>query len=186
MKIYTRTGDDGTTGLFGGKRVPKYALRIESYGTVDELNSFLGLLIVELSQPDLVEFLRSIQSRLFDIGAHLAAVPDKNLKLPRIDGDLVEELESEIDRLNLDLPDLKNFVLPGNSQKNAHTHICRTVCRRAERLVVALAQEEEVNETLIVYLNRLSDYFFVLSRWLGHVEGQEEVKWIPIKHNLRT
>ena len=181
MKIYTRTGDDGTTGLFGGKRVPKYALRIESYGTVDELNSFLGLLIVNLDDEMLISFLRTIQSRLFDVGALLAAVPGKNLSLPTIDVALVDELESEIDRLNVDIPELRHFVLPGNSLTNAHAHICRTVCRRAERLVVALSREEEVDAVLIKYLNRLSDYFFVLSRWLGFKTGQKEVKWIPVK-----
>ena len=181
MKIYTRTGDDGSTGLFGGQRVPKYALRIESYGTVDELNSFLGVLIMQLSDDNLVLFLRSIQSRLFDIGAHLAAVPDKKLCLPKIEPNLVDELENAIDALNLELPDLRHFVLPGNSTSNAYAHVCRTVCRRAERLVVELAQNEKVDHILVVYLNRLSDYFFVLSRWLGDQEGREEVKWIPIK-----
>ena len=181
MKIYTRTGDDGTTGLFGGKRVPKYALRIESYGTVDELNSFLGLLIVDVLDDELVEFLRTTQSRLFDVGSHLAAVPDKKLSLPLVDDGLIEELEQKMDMLNLDLPELRHFVLPGSSKTNAHAHICRTVCRRAERLVVALAQEEQVDPVIIKYLNRLSDYFFVLSRWLCHLEGKEEVKWIPVK-----
>ena len=181
MKIYTKTGDDGTTGLFGGKRIPKYALRIESYGTVDELNSFLGLLIVQLDDEKLISFLRTLQSRLFDVGAHLAAVPGKKLSLPIIGEELVEELESAIDALNVDLPDLMHFILPGNGPTNAHAHVCRTVCRRAERLVVALASEEEVETILIKYLNRLSDYFFVLGRWLGHQEGREEVKWIPVK-----
>lgn len=185
MKIYTRTGDDGSTGLFGGKRVPKFALRIESYGTVDELNSFLGLLIVHLEDNQLAAYLRTIQSRLFDIGAHLAAMPDKKLNLPTIEPNLVDELENAMDSLNLNLPELRHFILPGNSKANAFAHVCRTVCRRAERLVVELAQEEEVDKILIIYLNRLSDYFFVLSRWLGHQQGRAEVKWIPKKENQK-
>ena len=179
MKIYTRTGDDGTTSLFGGKRLPKYALRIESYGTVDELNACLGLLMTELNDPALNSFLQSIQSRLFDIGSNLAAEPGKDLNLPNLDESLITELEHEMDKLNNELPELRHFVLPGGTKTNAYAHLCRTVCRRAERRVVALAEEEEVKANVIKYLNRLSDYFFVLSRWLSHEAGAEEIKWMP-------
>jgi len=179
MKIYTKTGDDGTTALFGGKRVPKHALRIDAYGTVDELNSALGALIVSIEDADLQDKLRNMQSRLFDVGSHLAAVPGKKLNLPKVSNNLVQDLEDEMDRMNETLPALRHFVLPGNCESNARAHICRTVCRRAERLVVALSESEEVDHVLVIYLNRLSDYFFVLSRWLGHQKGHEEVKWVP-------
>ena len=179
MKIYTRTGDDGSTSLFGGKRLPKYALRIESYGTVDELNASIGLLMTAVAHSEVSGFLQTIQSRLFDIGSHLAAEPGKNFNLPQVDEARVDELEHEMDKFNAELPELRHFVLPGGSTANAYAHQCRTICRRAERRVVALAEEEEVSAVIIKYLNRLSDYFFVLSRWLSVQAGAEEIKWIP-------
>ncbi len=181
MKIYTKTGDKGETGLFGGKRVPKYAKRIKAYGTVDELNASLGMLIVGLSDDQLIQFLRTVQSRLFDIGSHLAAVPDKSLNLPEIAETLTSELEVAIDNMNAHLPTLRHFLLPGSSELNARAHVCRTVCRRAERLVVELSEEEYVAPNIIIYLNRLSDYFFVLSRWLSDRNQDVEIKWIPNK-----
>lgn len=181
MKIYTKTGDDGTTALFGGQRIPKFSLRIESYGTVDELNACLGMLIQEVEDTSLHPFLRTIQSRLFDVGAHLAAVPNKTLKLPIIGDNLIEDLENEMDRMDQELPELRHFILPGSGEANARAHICRTVCRRAERLVVLLNREEGVEDVLIRYLNRLSDYFFMLSRYISFQRNEDEIKWIPQK-----
>lgn len=181
MKVYTRTGDDGTTALFGGQRIPKYALRIESYGTVDELNTAMGMLVQAVEDASLHPFLRTIQSRLFDVGAHLAAVPDKKLKLPIIGENLIDDLENEMDRMDAELEPLRHFVLPGSGEANARAHVCRAVCRRAERLVVLLNKEEGVEDILVRYLNRLSDYFFVLSRYLSMQRGDEEIKWIPQK-----
>ncbi|HPK09670.1 MAG TPA: cob(I)yrinic acid a,c-diamide adenosyltransferase [Saprospiraceae bacterium] len=179
MKIYTKTGDKGTTGLFGGKRVGKDDLRIESYGTVDELNSFIGLLISKLNDQLLVEkaFLLNVQSRLFDIGASLATDPDSSLKKDYIHHEDIEILEEYIDTYQEQLEPLKNFILPGGSESIALAHVCRAISRRAERRVVALGMDENVEEINIVFLNRLSDYFFVLARYLAHVEGIDDVKW---------
>ena len=158
FKIYTKTGDKGETGLFGGKRLPKYHLRIEAYGTVDELNSYLGLVRDSLSEEASRDFLKEIQDRLFTIGANLASDPDKSMDTP-------------------DLPPLKNFILPGGHPSVSYCHIARTVCRRAERQVVALAANEPVEEILLRYLNRLSDYLFVLSRKMAQDLGVAEVSW---------
>lgn len=178
FKIYTKTGDDGTTGLFGGARLTKDHIRIEAYGTVDELNATIGMLSAETTISSLAPGLQGIQSRLFTVGAILASDPDKEMQTP----DLLEEditwLETEIDRMDAELPPLRHFILPGGSRAVAAAHLVRTVCRRAERRCVALSHHAAVPDILIRYLNRLSDYFFVLARWIGHQEGAEEIKWI--------
>ncbi|MDB9883341.1 cob(I)yrinic acid a,c-diamide adenosyltransferase [Bacteroidia bacterium] len=173
MKIYTKTGDKGQTSLVGGTRVSKSDQRIEAYGTVDELNSAIG--IIASTNEVHASFLKSIQHKLFNIGSILASESNLSFELPLIsDADIVL-LEKEIDRLNLELPTLKNFILPGGSVLSAHTHLARCVCRRAERRVVIL--EEENYTILVQYLNRLSDYLFVLSREYLRLEGQDEVIW---------
>jgi cob(I)alamin adenosyltransferase len=177
MKIYTKTGDKGLTSLFGGKRVSKADIRIEAYGTVDELNSFIGLLIEYVNFPDVKELLRQIQSRLFDCGAILATDPDKNIVASKIDNEDIVLLERTIDEYNTELEVLKSFILPGGSNSIAKAHVCRTVTRRAERRVIALANHATVPENIIIYLNRLSDYFFVLARYMAYKENVSEVKW---------
>ena len=176
FRIYTKTGDQGETGLFGGKRLPKNHLRIEAYGTVDELNAFLGLLR-DYSQGDNANVLKAIQDRLFTIGANLASDPDKTMEVPDIRESDIEVLEKEIDRMNEELPPLKNFILPGGHPQVSQCHLARCVCRRAERRVVALSQEEYVLPILIKYLNRLSDYLFVLSRMIAKEKEVDEVTW---------
>jgi cob(I)alamin adenosyltransferase len=177
FKIYTKTGDQGETSLFGGKRLPKSHLRIDTYGTVDELNSYLGLLRDKVQEDRLRDLLKNIQDRLFTIGSNLASDPDKDMIVPDVKGSDIEVLEQEIDRMNDTLPELKNFILPGGHATISTCHIARCVCRRAERLVVALEQESRVDNILIQYLNRLSDYLFVLARYLGHQLEVEEVVW---------
>lgn len=180
MKIYTKTGDQGTTSLLGGRRVLKSNLRIESYGTVDELNSYIGLLRDQDVNQKREVILKEIQDRLFTIGATLATEPGKeNVKRP----DLLESdlalLEREIDAMEEGLPMLKNFVLPGGHQIVSFCHIARTVCRRTERCVISLMEEEHVDELIVKYLNRLSDYLFVLGRKITQELGVEEVTWKP-------
>ena len=178
MKIYTKKGDTGTTSLFGGTRLPKHHIRIESYGTVDELNSFIGLVRDHLTDADLKGELKFIQATLFTIGSHLAADPSKeNLWIPEIKPSEVSLLEKAIDRMEEELNPLKNFILPGGHPVVSYCHVCRCVCRRAERNVVALGEIERVEPILSQYLNRLSDYFFVLARYVGHRLGAEEVVW---------
>lgn len=180
MKIYTRKGDKGTTGLIGGTRLPKHHLRIEAYGTVDELNSYLGLVrdlypVGETEQEILV-----IQDRLFTLGSHLASDPEKSrMKLPEIHASDIELLESAIDRMDAQVPPLTQFILPGGHPTVSHTHIARCVCRRAERLVSALAEEAAVEPEILMYLNRLSDYLFQLARYLSHKLGATESPWTP-------
>lgn len=181
FKIYTKTGDKGETGLFGGRRLPKYHGRIEAYGTVDELNAFIGLLSDYVEIPTIVEELKGIQDLLFVIGANLASEPKKENAVPDLTPDDIQLLEQAIDRMDSSLPALKHFILPGGHPAVSHAHVARTVCRRAERLVVALAQEEVVADIIIRYLNRLSDYLFVLARKIGHELGVEERKWEPRK-----
>ena len=183
-RIYTKRGDSGETALVGGQRVPKDALRIECYGTVDELNSFIGLAGVSCSEEPrlqkLGEILLRVQHELFNLGSILATLPeDVHPKQPRVTDAEVEQLEREIDAMNDGLPALRSFVLPGGSRVNAELHATRTICRRAERLVVALAREEQVPVEAIRYLNRLSDALFVWSRWASHVTGVVEVLWDP-------
>lgn len=178
MKIYTKKGDEGITSLFGGTRLPKHHIRIESYGSVDELNSFIGLVRDQLQDTDMRAELKTIQETLFTIGSHLAADPSKgNLWLPEIKNSTVELLEKGIDRMEESLEPLKNFILPGGHPVISHCHVVRCVCRRAERNVVALSEINDIAPILIQYLNRLSDYFFVLARFLGKSLGAEEVIW---------
>ncbi len=180
MKIYTKTGDKGQTGLIGGTRVSKANLRIDAYGTVDELNSWIGLLRTSQSDIRQAAMLAQVQDRLFVIGSHLAADPEKSrMSLPDLREADVEQLEAEIDFMNESLPELKSFVLPGGNQQAAYGHLARTVCRRAERQVVALGEENPVEPVLLEYLNRLSDYLFTLSRKLCLDGGSDEIKWLP-------
>jgi cob(I)alamin adenosyltransferase len=180
MKIYTKTGDEGNTGLFGGKRLPKDDLRIEAYGTVDELNSHIGLLRDQQASAEQLTTLLEIQDRLFTMGSLLATDPEKsNLKLPELHESDILLLEKEIDKMNESLPEMKSFVLPGGNQTVSFCHIARCVCRRAERRVVTLAQVAQINPLIIKYLNRLSDYLFVLSRMLSHKLNAPETPWKP-------
>lgn len=178
-KIYTRTGDDGTTGLGTGKRVAKDAARVEAYGTVDELSAQIGLAIAARPQPELAEPLARIQNDLFHLGADLCIPdPDKpNAPGPRIEARHVRWLEELMDRLGEELPELKNFVLPGGTLPAAHLHAARTICRRAERRVVSLLRHEPVSETAVTYLNRLSDALFVVARYENHRAGVSEPTW---------
>lgn len=182
-RIYTKTGDGGETSLVGGQRVAKDSARLECYGTVDELNSFTGAAAVtarEAGLDELAAMLERIQHELFNLGSILATEPaDVGPKQPRITGEEVRQLELEMDRLNETLPPLRSFVLPGGSRLNAELHICRTVCRRAERAVVALRRSEQVDSINVHYLNRLSDAFFVYSRWANQRLGAPEVLWQP-------
>jgi len=181
MKIYTRTGDDGTTGLIGGSRVKKYDMRLEAYGTIDELNSYIGL-IRSLYREELVDvILEKVQEKLFVIGANLASEPSNELirkQLPCKEEDVIQ-LEKEMDRMVALLPQLNNFILPGGSQANSFCHVARTVCRRAERRIVELADRVEVDSMLIKYINRLSDYLFVLSRKISFDLKSPETLWFP-------
>jgi cob(I)alamin adenosyltransferase len=181
MKIYTKTGDKGKTSLFGNARVDKDDIRIEAYGTVDELNSHIGLLLEHIDNQEDKALLLGIQSKLFDVGSNLAADPEFDYPLPKIEATDSSKLELAIDKMNESLTPLKTFILPGGSRSNAVAHLCRTVCRRAERRVVSLSKVAEVHPEIIIYLNRLSDYFFVLSRYLLHLEGKEEIPWMASK-----
>jgi cob(I)alamin adenosyltransferase len=180
MKIYTKTGDKGFTSLIGGSRVPKYHHRIESYGTVDELNAYIGLIADQNLAQGYKDVLKQIQYRLFTIGAMLAADPEKsNMTIPDLTDADIELLEQEMDMMNAALPELKHFILPGGNSTVSFCHVARCVCRRAERLVVQLAQESNVEQRVIIYLNRLSDYLFVLARKAGHDVQVPENKWLP-------
>lgn len=178
MKIYTKTGDDGTTSLFSGGRVPKHHLRVESYGTVDELNSTLGLARTMSLSPKGDADLARIQRQLFNLGADLATPLDASTSyVVRMDADTVAWLERRIDTLTETLPPLTSFILPGGSPGAAALHVARTICRRAERLVTQLAEQEALGEPVLPYLNRLSDYLFTLARWENQQAGVEDVKW---------
>lgn len=179
MKIYTKTGDKGSTALFGGTRVNKDDIQIEAYGTVDELNAFIGNLISLIKEQDILDVMMPMQSFLFDLGSHLASDGKADDYLPALNTDNVAVLENEIDRHAKVLPKLKNFVMPGGNTRIAAAHICRTVCRRAERRVIALSSHKKIPEIIIIYLNRLSDYFFSLSRYLCVLDNIDEVKWNP-------
>jgi cob(I)alamin adenosyltransferase len=183
-KIYTKTGDTGKTSLIGGTKVPKSHIRIQAYGTVDELNAFTGLLNDQLSDMHSRELLREIQDRLFTIGSFLASDPNKKIAMaiPNLKESDIFLLENEIDHMNEKLPEMKSFILPGGHMSVSTAHVCRTICRRAERLIVELNEKEHLDQPLIIiYLNRLSDYFFVLARWIGHLLGVEEIKWVARK-----
>jgi cob(I)alamin adenosyltransferase len=153
MKIYTKTGDQGTTGLFGGKRVSKDDIRVEAYGTADELNSAIGILIAQNNHPEINQY------------------------IPELKPEMITDLEKTIDKMDAIIPPMKFFVLPGGSVSIATTHLCRTICRRAERRIVTLAQHESVDQQIIIYFNRLSDYLFTLSRYIAHLDGVEEIPW---------
>jgi len=191
MKIYTKTGDKGTTALFGGTRVPKHHLRIESYGTVDELNSYIGLIRDQKIATQIQKSLIKIQNELFTLGAMLATPPEKEtlkngkerLNIPKINQNSIQFLEDEIDLMNQELPQMTNFILPGGHQTVSFCHIARCVCRRAERIATALNEEESINPSVLMYLNRLSDYLFVLARKLTKDLSAVEVKWTPEKIN---
>lgn len=179
MKIYTKTGDDGTTSLFGGKRVSKADLRIDTYGTVDELNSWVGVLRDQAVNQSRKEILIEIQDRLFTVGSTLATEPGTKVKIPLLAEKDIEFLEKQIDKMELDLAPMRFFVLPGGNQAISFGHVVRTVCRRAERLAIALNQTEPINPLVIKYLNRLSDYLFVLCRAMTNELKAEETPWKP-------
>lgn len=180
MKIYTRKGDEGKTGLIGGTRVDKDHIRVDAYGTVDELNSWIGM-IADGPLPDgRMELLREVQERLFTLGSNLASDPETGrMVLPDLKPEDIELLEKDIDVMENGLEPLKNFVLPGGHEAVSRAHIARCVCRRAERRVISLSRESEVDSLILVYLNRLSDYLFVLSRAISAKLGAEEIPWKP-------
>ncbi len=181
FKIYTKTGDQGETGLFGGKRLSKDHIRIESYGTVDELNAHIGMLRDLAPQYEQRLLLREIQDRLFTIGSNLASDPDKNMTTPDVKESDIKVLEDAMDKMDEQLPPLKNFILPGGHPTVSACHIARTVCRRAERSVVSLQHHSQVDAIIIRYLNRLSDYLFVLGRQFVVDLNAEEIPWIARK-----
>jgi cob(I)alamin adenosyltransferase len=178
MKIYTKTGDNGTTSLFSGGRVPKNHLRVEAYGTVDELNSMLGVVRAHEAHATTDGWLHIIQGHLFHLGADLATPLDSKADwVVRMDADKVNWLEGRIDEMTAQLPELRSFILPGGAITAAHLHVARTVCRRAERLVVTLQAHEPVGELVGVYLNRLSDFLFTLARWENMQHGVGDERW---------
>jgi cob(I)alamin adenosyltransferase len=180
MKIYTKTGDKGKTSLLGGTRVSKSYIRIDAYGTVDELNSYLGLISDLDMDPQRVERIRNIQYRMFTVGSSLAAETERARDFkPDLEEEDIAVLEQSIDEMNEVLPVMKNFIIPGGHQLVSTTHIARTICRRAERLVIKLSETEEIEEIIIRYLNRLSDFLFVLARKQGHDLGINEIPWKP-------
>jgi len=178
MRIYTKTGDKGDTSLFGGQRVPKDALRIEAYGTVDELNSVLGVVLADKASEPIADILTQVQNQLFELGADLATPRSANSKtIRRFEERDAHSLEKFIDSLESNLKPLKSFILPGGSPVAARIHFARPVCRRAERAVVRLSRNEDIGDGITVYLNRLSDLLFVLARYANHVASVPEIKW---------
>jgi cob(I)alamin adenosyltransferase len=180
MKIYTKTGDKGSTSLIGGTKVSKAHIRIESYGTVDELNSWIGLVGDQLKHKRSKKVLKEIQDRLFTIGSSLACDPAKEtkLKIPDLHEEDITLLEKEIDKMNEKMPEMKSFILPGGHPSVSSAHVARCVCRRSERLCVSMQEEDEFVEPLVIkYLNRLSDYLFVLARYIGHRLKAKEIPW---------
>lgn len=187
MKIYTKTGDGGTTSLFGGKRVDKNSLRIETYGNVDELNSQIGTVIAQNPVNDVTKKLTRIQKELFILGCDLASPNEVKVstslklrgasKVPRVKKSMVTKLEREIDKWSTTLPQLKKFILPGGGQIGAKLHLARTVARRVERSIVELASQEKINKNALIYINRLSDWFFVLARLVNKMEDKKEIIW---------
>jgi cob(I)alamin adenosyltransferase len=179
MKIYTRKGDSGNTSLFGGQRVSKSSKRIDAYGTVDELNSILGMAAAHGLSDKGAELIETVQQQLFVLGADLATPQSKEVRIERIGQAEVEFLEQAIDEMEKTLEPLKNFILPGGTEAGATLHFGRTVCRRAERITVECRHEEEISEAAIMYINRLSDFLFVLARFENKEAGTEEKTWIP-------
>lgn len=173
MKIYTRTGDAGTTSIVGGSRLAKDAPRIEAYGTVDELNSYLGIIVAEASTPEPERnVLLGVQNVLFNIGGYLAGMPD-----PSISDDLISQLEESIDAMDKMLPPLHNFILPGGCLLAAHAHVARTICRRAERRIISLASEMNLSPRLLAYINRLSDWLYIFARYANVLSETAETEW---------
>ena len=180
IKIYTKTGDAGKTSLIGGTKVAKSHIRIDSYGTIDELNSFIGMVRDQTNDEHSKEVLKEIQDRLFTIGSSLACDPEKEplMKIPDLKEEDITFLEREIDKMNEVLPAMKNFILPGGHLAVSTTHVARCVCRRAERICVAMQENNDFIDLLVLkYLNRLSDYLFVLARYIGHLLNAEEIAW---------
>lgn len=181
MKIYTKTGDTGQTSLYSGERVPKNDLRVDTYGTVDELNAYIGLIADQKIPQELVLYLRQIQKELFILGSMLASgniSSQKALKIPSLNQDAVTKLESYIDKLEEQLPKMTHFILPGGHTYVSYIHIARCICRRAERLLVGFNIQDSIDNIAIQYLNRLSDFLFVLARYIGKTKQVEEIKWI--------
>ncbi|GAB5555861.1 MAG: cob(I)yrinic acid a,c-diamide adenosyltransferase [Schleiferiaceae bacterium] len=182
MKIYTKTGDSGKTSLLSGTRVEKYQPRIDAYGTLDELNSWMGMVRDHMEDSQRKSEVLAVQDQLFSMGSHLASEPGQTkFPLPPLHESWIADLETAIDSMNEDLPPLTSFILPGGHVAVSHCHLARTVCRRAERGVVYVASEEEVHGVIPKYLNRLSDYLFVLSRWVSAKVNAEEIPWVPEK-----
>jgi len=182
LKIYTKTGDLGKTSLIGGTKVAKSNIRIETYGTVDELNSFVGLLNDHITDHHSKQILKEIQDRLFTIGSSLACDPDKEpkMKLPDLNEKDVELLEQEIDKMNESLPEMRSFILPGGSLAVSAAHVARCVCRRAERHCVQMQEQQVFIDPLVIkYMNRLSDHLFVMARYIGHITDVKEIEWKP-------
>lgn len=179
MKIYTKKGDTGETSLYGGQKVSKTSSRIESYGTVDELNSVLGMVLSNPISNQTKSFLHTVQHQLFVLGADLATPISKEVRINRISEEEITFLEQSIDEMETQLPPLKNFILPGGTNAGSAIHYSRTVCRRAERITIECSKEESLSPLSIMYLNRLSDFLFVLGRFENHLSGTEETPWIP-------
>lgn len=181
MKVYTKTGDKGTTALVGGARVPKNHIRIEAYGTADELLSFIGLLRNEVADELCCDYLLEIQKELMILSAILAADDEKVIQnLPKPSENAIVELEKNIDRMNAELPPLTAFIIPGGVKSTSLCHVCRTICRRAERRIYDLKEHFELVDDISIYFNRLSDYFFVLARYLTMLENADEIIWEPV------
>lgn len=181
MKIYTKKGDKGETSLIGGKRVNKSHARLHAYGTVDELNSYVGLLRDSIEDKSIRAELLEIQDRLFTLGSLLAATPDSKMELPSLSEADIKSLEDSIDSMNEVLPEMRSFILPGGHKTVSLCHVARTICRRAERWTIAVNEDEMVSHLILAYLNRLSDYFFVLSRYMSNILNVSENPWIPRK-----
>ncbi len=181
FKIYTKTGDKGSTSLIGGVRVPKSHIRIEAYGTVDELNSQLGLVADMANRERITHWIREIQDRLFTIGSELATAPNKDvkMKLPDLHSEDIQYLELQIDSINEELPEMRSFILPGGHVAASACHVARCICRRAERICVGMSEEQQepIPGLIIPYLNRLSDFLFVLARYIVHINKGEEIPW---------
>ena len=183
MKIYTKTGDKGLTSLLGGKRVSKDDVRIESYGTIDELNAHIGLLISEISNQKMIDHLGNIQTLLFTIGSYLASESDDHPSLPILDESYVTDLETAIDTMDKELEPMKSFILPSGSRAISQSHVCRTVCRRAERRIIAAEIGSSNADLIVKIINRLSDYFFVLGRMIAKDQGITDVPWVPNRNS---
>lgn len=177
MKIYTKKGDSGTTSLFGGKRVEKSSERIEAYGSVDELNSLIGVIVCEIADKDILKSFSRIQNELFVLGGDLATPLEVKVKIPHITKTFITRLEKEIDKFDKSLPELKNFILPGGGKIGSKIHLARTLARRAERRIVDLSSTEKINKLNLIYINRLSDWLFVAARYVNKIDGVGEKIW---------